>query len=57
MNRASLFMVKGERFYEWFFGIREYLSQEKFKANKERHKVESFLNCELRSSFSKLLIH
>ena len=31
MNRASLFIVKGERFYEWFFGIREYLSQKNSK--------------------------
>ena len=47
MNRTSVFIVKGEWFYELFIGIRDYLSQEKFKANNERHKTEVFLNCEL----------
>ena len=57
MNRTRLFIVKGEQFYDWFFGIHDYLSREKFKANNERHKTEAFLNCELRNSFSKLVIH
>ena len=42
---------------DYFESLHDYLSREKFKANNERHKTEAFLNCELQSSFPKLVIH
>ena len=55
----SQFIVKGEWFYEWFFGISPWMSysEKKIKANNEKQKIKAFLDCQLGTSFSKLVIH
>ena len=35
----------------------EHLSRKKIKANDEKHKIKAFLDCQLGSNFSKLVIH